>query len=370
MPTADEMLGRQVVHNLTQMIVTAAPGKACEQMATAPEQVVGLPMRQRVDVVVSALLHDLGTEHTELVSVLRRAASDHPSDFSGWLIWPVTEAAAQSAVTHGTDEAFHDALDFLAELTHRFTSEFALRILLRHNVEAALRTITTWTASEDHHVRRLASEGTRLFLPWGLRVSQLNEIPASTLPILNALYNDPSEYVRRSVANHLNDLSRDHADLVLHTARAWANSPGAHTQRTIKHALRTLIKRGNPEALELIGFTPVEVEVHGPFVDRPTIEWGGSVQLRASLHNSGAATARVLIDYVMHYCKANGTTSPKVFKWTTVELAPGETVELEREHSFRPISTRTYHAGTHAVSVQVNGVAYPAAEFELMARLS
>ncbi|MFD0502264.1 DNA alkylation repair protein [Streptomyces chiangmaiensis] len=253
----------------------------------------------------------------------------------------------------------------LADLTGRLTSEFALRVLLRHDVDRALRIVTGWTASPDSDVRRLASEGTRPYLPWSIRVPALISRPGATVPVLDVLYSDESEYVRRSVANHLNDLSRDHADLVVTTARGWLAAPTPTTGRLVRHGLRRLVKRGHPGALELLGFAPASLEIGGPVLDRITVPFGGSVRFTATIRNVGDQEARLSIDYVVHHNKANGSQSAKTFKLTTRTLAPGETVEVGREHSFRPITTRRYHPGPHAVSLQVNGVASDRAEFEL-----
>ncbi|WP_047690750.1 DNA alkylation repair protein [Kocuria sp. ZOR0020] len=367
MPTADQMLGTSTVEALARMITLVTPQQPAEHLNAVPAALDGQPMRARVDLVSHALLKDLGPDR--LVATIREAATAHPQDFSGWMIWPVTEAVAHNAVATGSERTFQEALDVLAEFTHRFTAEFALRILLRQDHRRVLAAASEWTQSPDEHVRRLASEGTRPLLPWGLRVPELAAEPSATLPILTALHNDPSEYVRRSVANHLNDLSRHHPDLVVQTAATWLDRPGSYTARTVKHALRTVIKRGHPEALALTGYPPVVVDVQGPLLTPPAVQWGGSLQISATVHNDDDATpAKLLIDYVVHHRKANGTTTPKTFKWTTMELAPGETVELTRRHSFREITTRKYHAGMHSVALQINGVEHPAVDFELLPR--
>ena len=216
-------------------------------------------------------------------------------------------------------------------------------------------------------MRRLASEGTRPYLPWSVRVPGIVAAPGVTVPVLDALYRDPSEYVRRSVANHLNDLSRDDPALVVATAARWLGDPDENTARVVRHGLRTLIKRGDAGALALLGFAaePGSVEVVGLTLDRDAVPVGGVVEFRATVRNTGAAAARLAIDYVVHHRKANGGRTPKIFKLTTVTLQPGETLEVRREHSFRPVTTRRYHPGPHAIALQVNGVATEPAEFEL-----
>ncbi|MFJ9034553.1 DNA alkylation repair protein [Streptomyces sp. NPDC102274] len=256
----------------------------------------------------------------------------------------------------------------LASLTGRLSSEFAIRTLLRHDLDRALSTVVgDWTGSADAEVRRLASEGTRPYLPWSVRVPQILARPGVTVPVLDALYRDESEYVRRSVASHLNDLSRDHPEIVVGTARRWLDSPNTTTQRLVRHGLRTLVKRGDPGALELLGFPPAVLDVDGPRLDRDTVPFGGSIRFTASIRNTGDTPARLAIDYIAYHRKANGGRTGKTFKLTTRTLAPDGRIEVTREHSFRPITTRRYHPGPHAISVQVNGVQSARVEFELAA---
>ncbi|MFF5969555.1 DNA alkylation repair protein [Streptomyces collinus] len=364
MPSADELIGRHAVDSLLGAIQAAAPDADLTSLRAAPRQIAPLSLRERADLLRDALLADLPGDYATLARTIR-AARDNTPDFTGWLIWPVTSALAARAVQEGGATAFDDAMALLAELTGRLTSEFALRTLLRHDLGRALGTLRDWTGSDDLYVRRLASEGTRPYLPWAVRVPEIMARPGATVPILDALYRDESAYVRRSVANHLNDLSRDHPDLVTSTARRWLDEPDAATERLVRHGLRTLIKRGHPGALELLGFAPAAVEVDGPHLDGDTVPLGGSVRFTASIRNTGDAQARLAIDYIVHHRKANGGQSGKTFKLATRTLAPGEQIHVAREHSFRPIMTRRYYPGQHAISLQINGVESARAGFDL-----
>ncbi|MER5913993.1 DNA alkylation repair protein [Streptomyces sp. NPDC001982] len=364
MPFADELIHGRTARSLTQAVQTAVPGAALDALRAAADQLGPLTLRERADLLRDALLADVPGDYAELARVVR-AARDGTQEFGGWLIWPVTSAVATKAVAEDTSEAFDDSMALLAELTGRLTSEFAVRVLLRHDIDRALTIVAGWTASADADVRRLASEGTRPYLPWSIRVPELISRAGATVHVLDALYGDDSEYVRRSVANHLNDLSRDHADLVVATVRRWLDAPAPTTGRLVRHGLRTLVKRGHPGALDVLGFAPATLEIDGPVLDRTTVPFGGSVRFTATIRNSGAEQARLAIDYVVHHHKANGSQSAKTFKLAIRTLAPGETVEVDREHSFRPITTRRYHPGPHAIALQVNGVATDTAEFEL-----
>ncbi|WP_341393987.1 DNA alkylation repair protein [Arthrobacter sp. G119Y2] len=373
MPAADELLGTASAQALARAVSAAVPGAALPALKAAGNGLQGLSLRERADLLRDALLSDLPGSYGEFARTIRAAAAGS-EDFTGWLIWPVTSAVAAKAVeadgaaadgAAADRAAFDDAMALLAELTARLTSEFAIRTLLRHDLDRALGIAAGWTDSPDADVRRLASEGTRPYLPWSVRVPEIMARPGVTLPLLEALYRDESEYVRRSVANHLNDLSRDHPGLVVETARRWLDDPAPHTAALIRHALRTLIKRGNPEALGLLGFAPAAVEITGPALDSTVVPFGGSVRFTAVIRNTGSKPARLAVDYIVHHCKANGTLSGKTFKLTTATLAPGQSLTLTREHSFRPITTRRYYPGPHAVTLQVNGMPSDRAEFEL-----
>lgn len=366
MPFADELIGSHTALALITAIRAAEPDRPLTALRAVPAELDGVSLRERSDLMRDALLGDLDPGYPGFAAVVRRAAAgDEP--FSGWLIWPVTSAVASRAVEAGSTEAFDDALALLAELTPRLTSEFAVRTLLRHDLDRALRVIRTeWVGSDTADVRRLASEGTRPYLPWATRVPGILRDPAATIPILNGLYRDDSEYVRRSVANHLNDLSRDHADLVVATARAWLDDPDGNTRRLVGRALRTLVKRGDAGALALLGFEPARVDVSGFELDHDTVAVGETLGLTATLTNAGDDVAQLSIDYVVHHRKANGGTTGKTFKLAVRTLAPGERTTITKSHSFRLITTRRYHPGAHSIELLVNGVSAGRRDFQLL----
>ncbi|WP_394617023.1 DNA alkylation repair protein [Lentzea sp. JNUCC 0626] len=366
MPFADELIGVPAVRALVTALRVVSPRARLSRVRQAETSLAPLALRERSDLIRDALLADLPGDYASFARTVRAAAAEAPT-FTGWLIWPVTSAVAVKAVEEGGVDAFDDALALLAELTPRLTSEFALRTLLAADLGRALAAIGHWTRSESADVRRLASEGTRPLLPWAVRVPGILAEPEATLPILNALYRDESEYVRRSVANHLNDISRRDPDLVVATAAAWTAAPDANTGGVVRHGLRTLVKQGHPGALELLGFTSADLDVTGPLLSGDTVAVGETLSFTGSVRNLGQEPARLVIDYVVHHRKANGTLTGKTFKLTTRTVAPGETYEFSRAHSFRVLTTRRYHPGQHAVELQINGVRSGRAEFALTA---
>lgn len=364
MPFADQLINDSTAHDLIRSLSTANPDLGLPALHLAAPLLETLTLRERADTLRDALLSDLPGEYTALAGAIR--AASEAEAFRGWLIWPVTSAIAVKAVAEGTAEAFDDAMALLAGLTGRLTAEFAIRTLLRHDLDRALELIRDWTTSEDLDVRRLASEGTRPYLPWSTRVPEITARTGVTIPVLDALYRDPEEYVRRSVANHLNDLSRDAPTMVVDTARRWLSEPDENTARLVRHGLRTLIKKGDVQALELLGFGPVSVDIAGPLLGSTTVEFGHSIEFSAVLHNRGDKPARVAIDYTVYHRKANGGQTGKTFKLATRTLEPEEKLKVGREHSFRAITTRRYHPGMHAISLQINGVESARAQFELL----
>jgi len=367
MGVMNELIDPRSIEALTRTLAQSAPAVQWTQTAAAAALLGDLNLRARTDLVARALVADTSTGPAQgytTASVSFRAALAVP-EFTGWVLWPVSEAAVTLALASGATEDFDDCLALLAELTPRLTGEFAVRRLLARDPDRALAAILGWTASPDEHVRRLASEGTRPYLPWAVRVPALVQRPEATLPILTALYRDPSDYVRRSVANHLNDLARHAPDDVVDTARQWLSAPDGNTVRVVRHGLRTLVKKGHPAALALLGFTPASVAVTGPRLDREILSVPGELTFAFDIANTGTEDVRLAVDYLVHYRKANGSQSAKVFKISTLTLAPGESRSLSKRHAFRQMTTRVHHPGLHALELQINGTVHGRTEFLL-----
>ncbi|WP_429816332.1 DNA alkylation repair protein [Ensifer sp. B1-9] len=279
---------------------------------------------------------------------------------SGWALLPVSQFVALRGL-----EDFDLSLSLLRALTPHFTGEFGIRVFIDHDQDRALATIRTWTGDANHHVRRLASEGTRPRLPWAMRLPKLIRDPKPILPILTALLDDPEDYVRRSVANSLNDIAKDHPDMVAAFVAEHVGDAPPERRQLLRHASRTLLKQGHSAALSNFGFAPPS-RVHARLsLDRSEIVLGESLGLRLAISHQAKTSQKVMIDYAVHHRKANGSTTPKVFKWTSATLAPGGSIEIEKRHAIRPITTRRYYAGTHRIVILVNGQEAAEAGFEL-----
>ncbi|WP_053385410.1 hypothetical protein [Leucobacter celer] len=364
MSMTDELLGREAAATLLEALGDAAPGNPLPATRSAASRLDALTLSGRARALAQGILEDIPGGRGALTGVVR-SALQRPG-FEGWLLWPVGLSVARRAVHEDSRVAFDDAMSVLRELTPRFTSEFAIRPMLLHDLDRALGSMTEWTRDADWNVRRLASEGSRPLLPWGERIPALVADPEPSRPILDALYDDPSDSVRRSVANHLNDHSRAHTAFSLETVRGWQRAGGEHVPRTARHALRTLVKRGDPEALALLGFPPARVTVSPVDVSPSRVEAGGTVRFGATIVNPGDAPAALMIDYVLHFPGARGDERSKVFKIAQRSLGPGERTTVEAAHSFRPITTRRYYPGEYGVALQVNGVVHARADFTVL----
>nr|WP_275116098.1 DNA alkylation repair protein [Aliiroseovarius subalbicans] len=265
---------------------------------------------------------------------------------------------------HGQDH-FDLSLQTLAAFTSGFSSEFDVRPFLDADLPRAMGHVTRWAQDENEHLRRLASEGTRPRLPWGMQLKGLIADPAPILPVLDALRDDPSEYVRRSVANNLNDIAKDHPDLVARIAADWLVDASPARVKLVRHACRTLIKVGHPGALAAFGYHPPKLRA-SLAVTPATARMGDDLCLDLTLAGTNAAPQALVVDYVLHYVRARGKTGPKVFKWTQLELAPDAPRTLTRVHKLREVTTRRHYPGLHRIEAQVNGQVVAEAAFTLL----
>ncbi len=319
-----------------------------------------LELKQRAHQIAKALgTHlpkDVPRALKMLTAALRPLRADGQLDpdarkgIAGWAILPFGEYVA----AHGLDYP-KESLAALRELTIRSTSEFAIRpFVVRHGSET-LRTLKAWATDANEHVRRLVSEGTRPRLPWGLQLKAFVKDPAPILPLLEMLRDDPSDYVRRSVANSLNDIAKDHPDLVAALAGRWLKDASPDRARLVRHACRTLVKAGHRATLIALGYSPeVKVDLARFTLSPAKLVFGGALTMKVQIVSAARAPQKVVLDYIVHHRKKSGT-SAKVFKWKSFTLGAGETIELHRKHAIKPITTRVYYPGVHKVEVTANG---------------
>jgi 3-methyladenine DNA glycosylase AlkC len=307
-----------------------------------------LELLARVDAIAGRLTRTLPARFDDAAAVLWAALAS-PS-FTGWMTLPCGTYVARCGLDHPTI-----ALPLLAGLTPRWSSEGPIRPFIEHHPDLTYTHLRRWATDDDEHVRRLVSEGTRPRLPWAPQLRGLISDPSPNLPLLESLVDDPSLYVRRSVANHLNDIAKDHPALAVDLARRW-RSRGDGPAWVVRHGLRTLVKHGDPDALGLVGaHVDADVRLRSLAVDRESVPIGETVTIRFTLDLLGGPPADVVIDYGVHYMGVRGPKTPRVFKLTRRHLDVGDPMTLTRRHRFDHASIRRIHPGPHTIDVRVNG---------------
>jgi 3-methyladenine DNA glycosylase AlkC len=250
---------------------------------------------------------------------------------------------------------FEESIKAMEEVTKLVSAEFAIRSFLIRYPQKTFEQLLRWSKHPEENVRRLSSEGCRPRLPWAMGVPGLKEDPSAILPILENLKEDPSEYVRRSVANNLNDIAKDHPQLVLRIAKSWQGK-SVHTDWIIKHGCRTLLKKGDHSALYLHGFNPhCKARVEDFTLSRQKVKVGEYLEFKFNFKNNEKRPANFRLEYAIDYITSSGKTSRKIFKINENEYGPKESASISRKQSFKDFTTRKHYKGKHFISILING---------------
>ncbi|MEO6903083.1 MAG: DNA alkylation repair protein [Bacteroidia bacterium] len=263
----------------------------------------------------------------------------------------------------------HDHYDLSIQTLKYFTqfgsSEFAIREFLKRDFDKTIRVMNKWAEDDNYHVRRLASEGSRPRLPWSFKLDEVIKNPKVTKSILEKLKNDDVLYVKKSVANHLNDISKENTDYMLNLICGW-NIKNEHTAWIIKHASRTLIKKGHSQSLAIFDFEKEpKIKIENFKLSDSKIKIGSVMQFNFTLISDKSNSQKLVIDYIIHYFKKAGTLFPKVFKLKEIKLAPKQTINIIKTHAFQQLSTRKLYEGNHFIELVVNGKSYIKQPFTL-----
>jgi 3-methyladenine DNA glycosylase AlkC len=266
---------------------------------------------------------------------------------------------------YGLDH-YEAAVKSLEFITQFVSCEFAVRPFLLKYTDRMMKQMQQWSLHESYKVRRFASEGSRPRLPWGLAIPALKKDPAPVLAVLENLKNDPSEWVRKSVANNLNDISKDHPAIMMGIARRW-HGICKETDAIIKHASRTLLKSGHAEILQHYGLENKSLTMTGFQILTPEVKIGDSLEFTFEVTNDHTEKQTVRLEYGIYYNKANGQLSKKVFKISERPYLPGEKAVVKRKQPFKLITTRTFYPGKHQLSVIINGEEKEVQSFDIFA---
>jgi len=327
-----------------------------------------LPLLDRARRIADSLAAHLPASYPAAVEVLLRSLGpEHATDellgvgMAPFFYLPHVIFVAERGLDH-----FDLSMRAQHELTRRFSAESSMRAYLARDPERTFRFLRRWASEPNAHVRRLVSECTRLRLPWARRVAWLDENPERVLELLEVLKDDPAPLVRRSVANNLNDLGKVRMDLLARTCARWLEGASDGRRKLVEHALRSAVKRGEPEALRLLGYgQEASVVLEDVRFQPARVRIGGRVSVGFALRSRSRRSQELLVDLSVRFVKANGRASPKVFKLRRLVIPPGGRAEFRTSVSLAVHTTRRPRPGVHAVDVVVNGRAIPAGSFRV-----
>ena len=340
--------------------------KPIQFCAQASEGLDKLELKQRVMHIIVALHEYLPADFSQTADLLKQLPKvwqqqDPNKLISSFAAWPVIDYASVYGLAHP-----QQSLEVLSKLTHLFSAEFAIRAFINQHPEYCHSQFEHWVKNDSEHVRRLVSEGTRPRLPWGLQLKSYIADPTPNFALLTALKEDPSLYVRRSVANHLNDISKDNSDLLLDICQRWSTDASTEVQWIIKHATRSLVKGGHTEVLSLLGYEQkLKLSPATLHINNTDLCLGDYLEFEVDFSSTSSKSQKLVIDFAIHFVKANGQQKAKVFKLKSINLGAKQTCTIQKRHAIKAITTRQYYAGTHLLEIMVNGQSVASKAFEL-----
>ena len=326
--------------------------------AVIGDQLLDLEMKDRVKLMAEGVWKGLGMPYPVAVDAVCEAIAGN-SRFSPMRSFPVW-IASQIVEQYGLDD-FDTSMSAIYQITQQFTGEFAIRPILDRYPEATFDRLKVWACDDSVDVRRLVSEGSRPRLPWAMRISHLLENPEPVFELLAMLKNDTEKYVRRSVANNINDISKDHPDRVVKELKAWKaqvndNEANKELHWVIRHGSRSLLKHCHEGALSLLGYNSnIQCDVVEFFVAPDTIKSGGEVELNCQIETFNTTSEKVMIDYVLQSPGKLGGINRKVFKWSNRTVNKAKKIVLRKTISLKSNSVRNYYPGEYDVQLIVNG---------------
>lgn len=321
-----------------------------------------LELKARMRQITVNLGRYLPSDYEEALGIIDQVIAGYPEGFNDFTLMYFPDFVA----VYGQDERYWDcSIAALARYTSTSSSEFAVRPFIINQEARMMQQMAAWAKHDNEHIRRLASEGCRPSLPWAQALDSFKKDPSPVLGVLELLKSDPSLYVRKSVANNLNDISKTHPGLIASIAKDWYGK-NKQTDWIVKHGCRTLLKKGNRDALNLFGFADAAcVTVDGFALHAASVAIGEAITFSFQIEAKKATKIR--LEYGIDYVKANGKRSRKIFQISELALQENEQKRYRKTHSFTDVSTRKYYPGTHAVTLIVNGAEQGTLDFEVLA---
>lgn len=313
-----------------------------------------LELKARSLVISNALFENLPKDYRKSIDILTNVIKS--KKLTGFELLPISDYISEYGINH-----FNVSMNALFYLTQEFTSEFAIRHFFIKDYKKTLTYFHKWSTHPNMHVRRFVSEGSRPLLPWGLKLKMFQDKPELTLKLLRKLKYDEELYVRKSVANHLNDLTKNNPEIIIKELSKWESTcPSKHKKKIEwikKHALRTLIKKGNTKALKLMGITASnKLKINYLRINKNNFKIDDKIYIECEISSLSKKTEKIILDYVIYFLKSNGKTSPKVFKLKSFSIAPGESVKIKKTHSLKKITTMKFYPGIQLLGLKLNGI--------------
>lgn len=353
----------QLLQRLGSSLEKIAPSFQTKKFLSYKSRLEPLELKPRVQLIRDALKESLPADYATALQIILK--SIHHGNVSGFDAWPYAEFIQAYGLNYPKI-----SLQALSEVTKVFTAEWAVRPFIQKHHKETMSFLLLCAGDENQHLRRWASEGSRPRLPWGIRLQEFVVDPSPTLPILEKLKFDPELYVRKSVANHLNDITKDHPKIVIDLLKKWQRQATKvedkkHLDWIIYRSLRTLIKDGHPGALSLIGVKKAKIQIEKIKIRKPKIKLGERLDFGFTLRSTSKEDQKIVVDYIIHFVKSNQRQAAKVFKLKTFKLSAGKTIQIEKSHLIKKITTRQYYSGLHALEIQVNGCSHGKANWHL-----
>ena len=319
-----------------------------------------LELKARMRQITLNLGKYLPADYTQAIAIINQVITSYSTDF----IIEFCMYFPDFVEVYGQDETHWDiSIEALKLHTPHCSSEFAVRPFIINNEEKMMAQMYAWAKDENEHVRRLASEGCRPQLPWAQSLPSFKKDPTPILPILEELKADPALYVRKSVANNLNDISKTHPQVVTKIAKDWYGK-NEHTDWIVKHACRTLLKQANREVLAIFGYNDIDsITISNFAIDKTALSIGDDIIFSFDMETKEATKVR--LEYGIDFVKANGKRNRKIFQISEISLRQNEKKHYDKKHSFKDLSTRKHYTGAHAITLIVNGAECGTLEFEV-----
>jgi 3-methyladenine DNA glycosylase AlkC len=357
-----EIYNHAFINTLIQDFCTIEPGlhsnEIRKNILTADYEY--LELKQRMSHIAKVIAEALNPNYKIAAKTLKKfiqlKTQSGPSQSFQYLFLP------EIIIQHGMKD-LKTSISLMESLSMLTSCEFAVRHFMIQYPDEMLKQMLVWTQHPHEYLRRFASEGTRPKLPWGLALQNFITDPSPIIPILQALKNDESEYVTKSVSNSINDISKNHPQLVLNLLKKWSGNTDV---RVLKHAARTLLKSGNAEALKVFGLHKHQAfELESFNLTTTKVKINSTCEFQCEISNSSKSTAKLRLEYAIYFLNNNGKHFKKVFKISEREIAAKEKIIISKKHSFKQITTRKYYPGKQYVSIIINGKESSSKEFFL-----